>query len=72
MKFIIEKIQENIVTLENMETSQQTTIKKEDIVIEIKEGDMIEFINQTFYPCVEETKARKDEIDKKLKDLFLD
>lgn len=70
MKYIIDRIEKNIVVCENQETKGMENFKIEQFPNEIKEGDIVILENDKFKIDIEETKIKKQEIEELMKKLM--
>lgn len=70
MKYIIDRIEKNIVVCENQDTGKMEEYNIEQFPQDIKEGDCIELIENKFVIDVDETKKRKEKIDELMKKLM--
>lgn len=70
MKYIIDRIEKNIVVCENQETKKMENFKIEQFPNEIKEGDIVILENDKFKIDIEETKIKKHEIEELMKKLM--
>lgn len=70
MKYIIDRIEKNIVICENQETKQMEQFNKEQFQNNIKEGDIVYFEKNTFKVDSKETDKKKKEIEELMKKLM--
>lgn len=70
MKYIIDRIENNIVICENQETKKMENFKIEQFPKEIKDGDIVILENEKFKIDKEETKTKKQEIEELMKKLM--
>ena len=64
-KYIVDRIEENIIVLEDEETKEMINVKKDEIGIEVKDGDMLDFEDGKYTLNSEETASRKKRIKNK-------
>lgn len=60
--FVVEKIEENIVVLENRDTKELLEIEKKDLPNNLKEGIILDFKDNKFYVNTKKTNLVKDKI----------
>ncbi len=70
MKYIIDKIEKNIVVCENQRTKKIEHFEIEQFPKDIKEGDCVLLKNEKFEKDEQETKKRKEYIDELMKKLM--
>lgn len=70
MKYIIDRIEENIVICENQENKKMEEFKKEMFPKEIKDGDIVILQNNKFVLDKKETQTRKEDINELMKKLM--
>lgn len=70
MYYIIDRIEENVVVCENMETQKIENIEKKKLPSNIKQGLVIKFENGVYSIDEEETEKRKKTIHEKVKNLW--
>ena len=64
-KYIVDRIEEDIIVLEDEETKDMINVKKDEIGIEVKDGDMLDFEDGKYTLNSEETASRKKRIKNK-------
>lgn len=64
-KYIVDRIEEDIIVLEDEDTKEMVNVKKDDIGIEVNTGDLIEFKDGKYSINSEETESRKKRIKNK-------
>ena len=69
MKYIVDRIEENIVICENQETKKIEEFEKINFSEEIKDGDVVILENNKFKIDRKETDKRKEEINDLMKKL---
>ena len=62
MIYIVDRIEENIVTLENKDTKEMINIKKDLLPKNIKEGNVLKYENNTYTLDKEEEERRKQSL----------
>lgn len=70
MKYIIDRIEENIVICENQETKKMEQFNKEQFPNNIKEGDIVYLEENKFKVNLNETDKKKKEIEELMKKLM--
>lgn len=70
LKYIVERIEDGIASLENIETGEITNYNISDIPFKIYEGDVLIFEEQMWRYDNEEKELRKIRIENKMKNLF--
>lgn len=70
MKYIIDRIEKNIVVCENQETKKIENFKIEQFPEGIKDGDIVVFKDGKFEKDENETKTQKEKIDELMKRLM--
>lgn len=70
MKYIIDRIEENIVICENQETKKIEQFNKEQFPNNIKEGDIVYLEENKFKVNLNETDKKKKEIEELMKKLM--
>ena len=70
MKYIVDRIEENIVICENQETKKIEEFEKINFSEEIKDGDVVILENNKFKIDRKETDKRKEEINDLIKKLM--
>ncbi len=70
MKYIVDRIEENIVICENQETKKMEEFEKMNFSEEIKDGDVVILENNKFKIDKKETEKRKEEINDLMKKLM--
>lgn len=70
MKYIIDRIENNIVICENQETKKMENFKIDQFPEGIKDGDVVILENEKFKIDKEETKTKKQEIEELMKKLM--
>ncbi len=70
MKYIVDRIEENIVICENQETKKIEEFEKINFSEEIKDGDVVILENNKFEIDRKETDKRKEEINDLMKKLM--
>lgn len=70
MKYIIDRIENDIVICENQETNKMENFKIEQFPEGIKDGDIVILENDKFKLDKEETKTKKQEIEELMKKLM--
>lgn len=70
MKYIIDRIENNMVICENQETKKMEKFDKSMFPEQIKDGDVVIRENDTFRIDEEETKNRKEYIENLMKKLM--
>ena len=70
MKYIVDRIEENIVICENQETKKIEEFEKINFSEEIKDGDVVILENNKFKIDRKETDKRKEEINYLMKKLM--
>ncbi len=70
MKYIVDRIEENIVICENQETKKMEEFEKINFSEEIKDGDVVILENNKFKIDKKETEKRKEEINDLMKKLM--
>lgn len=70
MKYIIDRIENNMVICENQETKKMENFDKNMFPEQIKDGDVVIRENDTFRIDEEETKNRKEYIENLMKKLM--
>lgn len=68
--FTVDRIEENIVVLEDRKTKKMYDIEKNMLPEEIKSGDIIKKINGKFFVDEIETQEVEERIQKKMNDLW--
>lgn len=68
-KYIVDRIEENYVVLENGKDNV-FNVKKSDIIGNIKEGDIVYIKDNLYFIDEKATKVRKEEIDNLMKGLW--
>lgn len=68
-KYIVDRIEENYVVLENGKDNV-FNVKKSDIIGNIKEGDIVYIKDNLYFIDEKSTKVRKEEIDNLMKGLW--
>ena len=68
-KYIVDRIEENYVVLENGKDNV-FNVKKSDIIGNVKEGDILYIKNNLYFIDEKATKMRKEEIDNLMKGLW--
>ena len=68
-KYIVDRIEENYVVLENGKDNV-FNVKKSDIIGNIKEGDIVYIKDNLYFIDERATKVRKEEIDNLMKGLW--
>ena len=68
--FTVDKIEENIIVLEDRNTRKMYDIEKDKLPEDIKSGDIIKKINGKFFIDELETQKVEKRIEKKMKDLW--
>ena len=71
MKYIVDRIEENIVICENQETKKIEEFEKINFSEEIKDGDVVILENNKFKIDRKETDKRKEEINDLMKKLMI-
>lgn len=71
MKYIVERIEENIASLENMDTGEIINFNVSNIPFIISEGDVLSFDEKIWNEDVEEKLKREKRISNKMKDLWI-
>ena len=64
-KYVVDRIEEGIIVLEDEETKEMVEKTKDEIKIEVKEGDLLTFENDTYSLDKEGTNVRKKRIKNK-------
>ncbi len=70
MKYIVDRIEKNIVICENQETKKMEEFEKTSFPKEIKEGDSVILQGNRFEIDKKDTEKRKKEIDDLMKKLM--
>lgn len=70
MKYIIDRIEENIVICENQETKKMEQFNKEQFPNNIKEGDIVYLEENKFKVNLNETDKKKKKIEELMKKLM--
>ena len=70
MKYIIDRIENNMVICENQETKKMENFDKSMFPEQIKDGDVVIRENDTFRIDEEETENRKEYIEKLMRKLM--
>lgn len=70
MKYIIDRIEENIVVCENQETKKMENFKIEQFPEGIKDGDIVILKDEKFEKDESETKNQKEKINELMKKLM--
>lgn len=70
MKYIIDRIENNIVVCENQDTKKIENFKIEQFPEGIKDGDIVILENEKFKIDKEETKIKKQEIEELMRKLM--
>lgn len=70
MKYIVDRIEKNIVICENQETKKMEKFEKTSFPKEIKEGDSVILQGNRFEIDKKDTEKRKKEIDDLMKKLM--
>lgn len=70
VRFIVERIEDEIASLENLETGEMMNYKISDIPFKIYEGDFLIFEENCWQNDEEESAKRKERIKNKMKDLW--
>ena len=70
MKYIVDRIEKNIVICENQETKKMEEFEKTSFPKEIKEGDSVILQGNRFEIDKKDTKKKKKEIDDLMKKLM--
>lgn len=70
MKYIIDRIEDNIVICENQETKKIEQFNKEQFPNNIKEGDIVYLEENKFKVNLNETDKKKKEIEELMKKLM--
>lgn len=69
MKYSVDRIENDKIIVQNLETLQMEEIAKEKIPFSIQEGDIIKLENNTYQLDEEEKEIRKKRIQEKLNKL---
>ena len=69
-EFVLDRFEGDIAILENRRTKQFLEINKKDLPKEIKEGDILNKINDEFVKNIEKNKEVSERIRKKMEDLW--
>ena len=64
-KYVVDRIEEGLIVLEDEETKEMVEKTKDEIKIEVKEGDLLTFENDTYSLDKEGTNVRKKRIKNK-------
>lgn len=64
-KYIVDRIEENIVVLEDEKTGEMLEVSKSDIKVDINTGDLLKFENDSYTVDTEGTLKRKKRIKNK-------
>ena len=64
-KYIVDRIEENIVVLEDEETGEMLEVSKSDIKVDISTGDLLKLENDSYTDDTEGTLKRKKRIKNK-------
>lgn len=67
--FAIDKIEDNIVILENITSKEKKEINKEILPLDIKEGSIINYENNTYSLNINEEEKRRQQILERFKNL---
>lgn len=70
MKYIIDRIENEIVVCENQETKQMESFRREQFPIDIKDGDVVIFKDGKFEKDNLETVNKKEYIEELMKKLM--
>ena len=70
MKYIIDRIENNLVICENQDNGKMEEFNIDQFPENIKEGDCLNFIENKFEIDEDETKSRKEKIDELMKKLM--
>lgn len=70
MKYIVDRIEKNIVICENQETKVMESFDISLFTEQVKDGDVVEKEDGKFKIIKEETKSRKEYIDELMKKLM--
>lgn len=70
MKYIVDRIEKNIVICENQETKVMESFDISLFIEQVKDGDVVEKEEGKFKIINEETKSRKEYIDELMKKLM--
>ena len=70
MKYIIDRIENNLVICENQDNGKMEEFNIDQFPENIKEGDCLNFIKNKFEIDEDETKSRKKKIDELMKKLM--
>ena len=70
MRFLVERIEDDIASLENMETGDITNFNISEIPFKILEGDVLIFENDTWSQDFEEKEETHERIKNKMDDLW--
>lgn len=70
MKYIIDRIEKNIVICENQETKKMENFDLEKFPEGVKDGDIVILKNEKFEKDENETKTRKQKIEELMKKLM--
>ena len=65
MKFAVDKIEDNVVVLENIDTKEIIAILKKDLDFEVKESDILVFIDNKYFKDDKEKENRLKIIQEK-------
>ena len=60
--FAIDKIEDNIVILEDIDTKEKEEVDRNNLPTDIKEGSIINFENNTYFLDINEEERRRKEI----------
>lgn len=66
MKYCIDRIEDNIAVLENLETQEMIDISLDELPEEIKDGTVLKYVNDKYELDLDEEEQRSNEIE----DLF--
>lgn len=69
MKWVIDRIEDDIVIIENLETKEKKEVDISLLPSSIHEGSVLFFLNNTYYVDILEERKRKIEILEKFKKL---
>lgn len=69
-EFSVDRIEENIVVLENRENGETVNIEKSKLPAEIKEGDILKYINGRYILDKKKTRTETEEIKEIIDNLW--
>lgn len=70
MFYVVDRFEENIAVLENLDNNSRLNISKTFLPSEIKEGDVLEQVNEEWFFNKEKNEERKNKINDKFNSLW--